>query len=191
MQKLVTDRLSLRDVKSKDIFGYTELFSDKDTMKQFGGPPIQNDLGVANIIEQKRREEEKGISFFWTITLSDEREFIGFIRLMSYSSIYFDLSFEAMGDLRNHPELLNYIDKKGWEVDYALLKEYRNNGIMTEALAAVLDYCDENDMSPVYAKVNSLENKSTISVLNKSNFSELLPQASHEGALGMIYKWGN
>lgn len=190
MQKIVTDRLTLREIKSNDIFGYSELFSDRETMKLFGGPPVTNDLEIKNVIEQKRREEDEGISLFWTITLSDEREFIGFIRLMSYNSIYFDLSFESMGVMKNSPDLLKYIDKKnGWEIDYALLKDYRNKGIMTETIFAIHDFCRENNISPIYAKVNSLENKSTVSVLLKTGFKEHLPQANHEGKLGMIYKW--
>lgn len=191
MVKIVTERLTLREIKSKDIFGYSELYSDEDTMRQFGGPPITDDLRIANLIEQKRKEEAAGISLFWTITISDEKEFIGFIRLMSYNSVYFDLSFEAMGDLRNDREFLSQIDKNGWEVDYALMKDYRNQGIMTEALEGVLEYCLAENFKPIYAKVNSLENKATIAVLEKLAFSELLPQISNEGQMGMIYVWDN
>ncbi len=187
MEKFVTERLTLREMKSKDIFGYSTLFSDKDTMRQFGGAPITDDLRIANVIDQKRKEEAAGISLFWTITISDEKDFIGFIRLMSYNSEYFDLSFEAMGDLRNDREFLSQVDKNGWEVDYALLKEFRNQGIMTEALGEVLKYCQEKHLKPIYAKVNSLENRATTSVLEKLAFSELLPQISNEGQMGMIY----
>lgn len=190
MHKIVTDRLTLREIKSKDIFGYSELFADKETMELFGGPAITNDLEIADIIQQKRKEFENGVSIFWTITETEEREFIGFIRLMSYNSYYFDASFESMVVLRNSPELLRYIDRKnGWELDYALLKDYRNKGFMTEAISAVQDYCRDNSINIVYAKVNSIENKATIAVLVKNGFAEHLPQANHKGGLGMIYKW--
>ncbi len=190
MEKINTGRLTLREIKSKDIFGYTELFSDRETMKLFGGPPVSSDLEIKDVIHQKRQEENEGISFFWTITFSEEREFIGFIRLMSYKSVYFDLSFDAMGKLKDSPEFLKLIDRKnGWEIDYALLKDYRNKGIMTESISAIQDFCSKNQISPVYAKVNSIENKSTISVLLKTGFSEHIPQANQEGKLGMIYKW--
>lgn len=111
---------------------------------------------------------------------------------MSYDSYYFDASFSSMGELRNSPELLNYIDKEnGWEIDYALLKEFRNKGFMTEALSAVLDYCKTNSILVIYAKVNSMENKATTAVLLKNDFVEHLPQANQKGGLGMIYKWEN
>ena len=190
MQNIITNRLTLRAIKSKDIFSYSELFSDKETMKLIGGLPLTNDLDIKNVIYQIKKEEDEGISIFWTITLSNEKEFIGFVRLMNYNSIYYDLSFDIMGDLKNSPLLLKYIDRKnGWEIDYALLKDHRNQGIMTEALSAVQNFCIENKLSPIYAKVNNIENKATISVLLKTNFFELIPQTSNEGGLGMIYKW--
>jgi len=190
MQKIITERLTLREIKSKDIFGYSELFADKETMELFGGAPVTNDLELRNVVESKRKEYESKISIFWTITLTTEKEFIGFIRLMSYNSYYFDLSFEAMGELRNSSELLEYIDKvNGWEMDYALLKVYRGQGIMTETIANVLEFCNQNSISAIYAKVNSLTNKATVSVLLKNGLKELLPQLNQDGEMGMIYKW--
>lgn len=192
MDKIVTPRLILREIKSKDIFGYSELLSDEATMKLFGGAPVRSDLEIKNVIENKRKEYEEGISIFWVITLIEEKEFIGFIRLMNYNSSYFDASFAAMGELKNSTELLSYIDKtNGWEIDYALFKEYRGHGIMTESIRHVLNHCIDNDIAPVYAKVNSLTNKATVAVLLKNDFGELLPQKNSHGNLGMIYKWPN
>lgn len=192
MYKIVTDHLTLREIKAKDVFGYSELFTDKETMDLFGGPAVTNDLEIADVIQNKRKEFESGVSIFWTITETEEREFIGFVRLMSYKSYYFDASFESMGELRNSPELLNYIDREnGWELDYALLKDFRNKGFMSEAISAVLDYCKANSINMIYAKVNSLVNKATTAVLLKNDFIEHLPQANRKGGLGMIYKWEN
>lgn len=187
--KLKTDRLTLREIKSKDIFAYKDLFSDKETMDLFGGPPISNDLEIKDVIETKRKECDIGISFFWVITLTDEKEFIGFIRLMSYNSAYFDASFLAMGEARNSPEFLQKIDKNGWEIEYALLKNYRGKGIMNEALKKVLSFCVENKITPIYAKVNSVSNAATVQLLKKCGFSDHLPQVNHKGGLGMIYQW--
>jgi ribosomal-protein-alanine N-acetyltransferase len=187
--KLSTVRLTLREIKSKDIFAHTELFSDKETMKLLGGTVIENDLEIKGVIEDKRREFENGTAIFWVITLTEEKEFIGFIRLMSYASYYFDASFSAMGEMKNSPEFLQYIDKNGWEIDYALLKYYREKGIMTEAINAVLEYCYANSISPLYAKVNSLTNSATVTLLKKIGFTDHLPVANHDGELGMIYRW--
>ena len=190
MENINTDRLTLREIKSKDIFGYTELVSDRETMKLFGGSPVLSDVEIKDVIHQKRHEENEGISFFWTITLSEEREFIGFIRLMSYKSFYFDLNFGAWGKWIYSPGFLKLFDREnGWEIEFALLKDYRNQGIMTESISAIQDFCRKNRISPVYARVNSIENKSTISVLLKTGFFEHMPKENQEGKLGMIYMW--
>ena len=41
--KLKTERLILRGIKSNDIFGYSEILTDKETMKLFGGPTLGSD----------------------------------------------------------------------------------------------------------------------------------------------------
>jgi RimJ/RimL family protein N-acetyltransferase len=191
MQKVITKNLTLREIKARDVFGYSELFADIETMDLFGGPTF-NTSEISDVIATKRKEYENGTALFWTITETEKREFIGFVRLMSYNSYYFDKSFSSMGELRNSPELLNYIDKgNGWEIDYALLKEFRNKGVMSEAMSAVLDYCTTNSIRVIYAKVNSVENKPTTAVLLKNDFVAHLPLANQNGGLGMIYKWGN
>jgi RimJ/RimL family protein N-acetyltransferase len=187
--KIVTERLTLREIKSKDIFAHTELFSDRETMELFGGAPLTNDLEIKDVIETNRKGFELGISMFWVVTLSEEKEFIGFIRLLSYNSNYFDVSYASMGEARNTSEFLQKIDKNGWEIDYALLKDYRRNGIMTEALIAILDFCSETNISLLYAKVNSISNVATVRLLQNFGFVEHIPQLNHNGELGMIYKW--
>jgi RimJ/RimL family protein N-acetyltransferase len=192
MKKLTTDGLTLREIKAKDVFGYTELFSDSETMDLFGGPTVKSDIEISNLISIKRQEFENNAALFWTITETEEKEFIGFIRLMNYQSYYFDESYSSMGEERNNPEFLQYIDRQnGWELDYALLPNYRQKGFMTEVIKAVLKYCGESGINTVYAKVNSNTNKPTIAVLLKNGFEEHLPQANHKGGMGMIYSWEN
>jgi RimJ/RimL family protein N-acetyltransferase len=189
MQKIYTERLILREIKSKDIFRYSELFSDREIMKQYGGRPIDNVGEIADLVNSKRKEYENGDSLFWSITENQTREFIGFVRLVNYQSKYFELSYKPMGDLKFSEEFNSYIERDGgWELDYALLKEYRNNGIMTEALKSVLDLYFNTEIITIYAKVNSLQNKGSIAVLAKFGFTELLPLVSMTGELGMIYK---
>ena len=69
--------------------------------------------------------------FFSSSTELEEREFIGFIRLMNYESNYFDLSYQSMGSYKDSYEFSKFIQRNGWEMDYALLPEYRGRGIMT------------------------------------------------------------
>ncbi len=174
--KLSSETLVLREIKSNDIFGYYQILSDAATMQQFGGPVLDNDLDRKDTVMRMKIEREQNKSFFWTITLREEKEFIGFVRLFSYNSEYYDLSFSAMGDYRYDNEFLKEVDREnGWELDYALLPEYRNRGIMTEAVSLVLNFCSEVSLSPVYAKINSLKNQASEKVLVLNSFKRLMP----------------
>ena len=189
VEKITSDNLILREIKSKDIFAYSELFSDTDTMALFGGAPVNNVLDLKNVISSKQNEARLNQALFWSITEVEEREFVGFIRLMNYESFYFDSSYEVMGSLKDSPEFSKYIERKGWEMDYALLSDYRGKGIMSESINLVLKLCAERGLKPIYAKVNSNSNKSTIRVLIKNGFQEHLPLQNKDGELGMIYKF--
>mgnify|MGYP000875839842 FL=1 len=176
MLKLTSENLILREMKSNDIFGYYQILSDAITMQQFGGPVLENDLDRKDTVIRMKIEREQNKSFFWTITLREEREFIGFVRLFSYASEYYDLSFSAMGDYRNDTDFLKEVNRKnGWEIDYALLKEYRNKGIMTEAVRMVLKFTSDCNLSPIYAKINSLKNQASEKVLISNSFKRLMP----------------
>jgi RimJ/RimL family protein N-acetyltransferase len=201
--KLSTERLVLREIKGNDLFGYYEILSDPQTMKLFGGPTLLNDLENKDFVQRMKLEREKGISYFWSITLKEEKEFVGFVRLMSYNSGYYDASFSAIGEHRFDNEFLKYFDKEhGWEIDYALIKSQRNKGIMREAVGAVLEFCEVENLFPIYAKVNSMTNTATVKVLKHYNFQDHLPQVDpkllekydaktivENNEIGMIFKW--
>ncbi len=203
--KLLTERLILREIKGNDIFRYSETLSDHETMKLFGGSLLTNDLDNKDFVQRMKVERDKGISYFWTITLKEEKEFIGFVRLMSYSSDYYDNSFSSIGEHRFDSEFLKYFDRtNGWEIDYALIKSERNKGIMREAVGAVLEFCKTENLSPIYAKVNSMSNTATVKVLRHYKFADHLPQIDpkllekydtktivEKNLMGMTFKWTN
>ena len=203
--KLLTERLILREIKGNDLFGYSEILSDPETMKLFGGPLLTNDLDKKDFVLRMKVERVKAISYFWTITLKEEKEFVGFVRLVSYSSDYYDASFSSIGEYRFDSEFLKYFDRaNGWEIDYALMKSERNKGIMREAIGAVLEFCKTENLSPIYAKVNSMSNTATVKVLRHHKFADHLPQIDskllemydteiilEKNLMGMIFKWTN
>lgn len=201
--KLITERLILREIKGNDLFGYYEILSDSETMNLFGGSILTNDLDKIDFVQRMRSEREQGIVYFWTITIKEEKEFIGFIRLMSYNSGYYDASFSLMGEFRFDKEFLKDFDRiNGWEIDYALVSNQRNKKIMREAIGAVLEFCVAKNLSPIYAKVNSMSNSATVKVLRYHNFKEHSLQGAPElfemydaksliekNEIGMIFKW--
>ena len=164
---------------------------------------ITNDLDNKDFVHRMKMQREEGICYFWTITLKEEREFIGFVRLMSYNSSYYNASFSAIGAHMFDNEFLKYFDRtNGWEIDYALLENHRNKGVMREALGAVLEFCRLVNISPVYAKVNSMRNTATVNVLKHHGFQDYLPQIDNKllekydaqtvidtEQFGMIYRW--
>lgn len=203
--KLLTERLILREIKGNDIFGYSEIFSDPETMKLFGGSLLTNDLDIKDFVHRMKVERNQGISYFWTITLIEEREFVGFVRLMNYDSYYYDASFSSIGEHRFDSEFLKYFDiANGWEMDYALIKSERSKGIMREAVGAVIEFCKTENLSPIYAKVNSMSNTATVNVLKHHKFADHLPQIDpkvldkydtktivEKNLMGMIFKLTN
>ena len=201
--KLLSERLILREMKGNDIFGYFEIRSDPETMKLFDGPILTNDLINKDFVQQMKTEREHNISYFWSIVLKEEKEFIGFVHLMSYKSNYYDASFSAIGEYIYDSEFLKYFDREnGWEINYAILKSQRNKGIMKEAVGAILEFCQLENISPVYAKVNHMTNIATVKVLKYHNFQDHLPQIDQKllekydaetivknKEFGMIFKW--
>lgn len=201
--KLTTNRCILREIKGNDLFGYYEILSDPDTMSLLGGPALTNDLVNINFVDRMKVERENGICFFWTITLKEEREFIGYTKLMSYNSGYYDASFSANGEHKFDFEFQKYFDRaSGWEIEYALIKSQRNKGIMREAVGAVLEFCASSNIFPIYAKVYSMKNIATVKVLKHHNFQKHLPQIDEKlrekydletivknKEFGMIFKW--
>ena len=182
--------MTLREIKIKDIFGYSELFSDRETMRLFSGRELTNDLDIKNIVISTREDNNNGDLISWTVTETPMNEFIGFIRLMSYNSHHFEKSYGAIEGLAKWDKFIGSIDRRnGWELDYAILNNYRNKGFMSEALSAILLFCDTNGIKPLYAKVNGAENKATISVLLKNGFSKHSQQLTGEGDSKMLYTW--
>lgn len=201
--KFTTCRLILREIKGNDLFGYYEIRSDKETMQLMDGPLFTSDIEARDFVEQMRYERENGISYFWTIISKEVKEFIGFVRLMSYKSNYYEASFGALGEQIYDSEFIEHFDREnGWEINYALLKDQRNKGIMKEAIGAILEFCRIENINPVYAKVNHITNIPTVKVLKYHNFQEYLPQFDQKllekydiktimekNEYGMIYIW--
>jgi RimJ/RimL family protein N-acetyltransferase len=201
--KLSTEKLILREIKINDLFGIYEIMSDDETMKLFGGPVLTNDLEIKDFIQIVKSEREDGISYFWSIILREEKEFVGFIRLKSYNSKYYDSAFSSIGTHRFDNEFVKYFDRtNGWEIDYALTKSQRNKGIMREAVGAVLEFCTSENISPLYARVNSIKNSATVKILRYHGFEDHLPQVDpillktygakkiiKKNEMGMIFKW--
>lgn len=145
---LTTERLSLRQIQPGDIEALFAIMSDAEVMQYYGRPPLQS-IEEARLVFakiQQRYKQRTGLR--WGITLRGEDRLIG-----SCTANRFDPD-------NNHAEV-------GYELDRA----FWGQGIMTEAMSAVLTYCfTELDLHRVEANIDIVNERSK-SLLLKLGFS--------------------
>lgn len=115
--KLITERLILREITSKDSAAILFLRSD-ETVNKFIERPEENKTktieDALNFIEKVNVATKKNTSITWGITVKDSPEIIGSICLWNFSE-----------------------DKKTAEVGYDLSPKLHGKGVMREALHCV------------------------------------------------------
>jgi ribosomal-protein-alanine N-acetyltransferase len=144
---LETDRLILRRITTDDAGAVFRLRSNPDTMKYVPRPlAVTTDDALAHIatIEEKIGSNT-GIN--WAITLKGNPEFIGIIG-------NFRIEFE------------NYRA----EIGYMLLPEFNGKGIISEAIARVVQYGFEEMRLHSIEAVIDPDNIASARVLEKNNF---------------------
>jgi ribosomal-protein-alanine N-acetyltransferase len=115
--KLETDRLVLKEINESYVEDILRIRSN-EVINQFvqRNFPKNNYDALQFILTIKERTKNKE-TFYWGISLKDQPNLIGTICLWKFTE-----------------------DRKQAEVGYELLPEYHRKGIMSEALAAVVDF---------------------------------------------------
>lgn len=114
---LTTDRLILRQATPKDTNIIFFLRSNSEVMKYINRPRITEKQEAIDFLEKITKEIEANESLFWAITTDGKPGMIGAISLWNFSD-----------------DLLTA------EVGYSLHPDFQNQGIMNEALGAVLKF---------------------------------------------------
>lgn len=114
---LTTSRLQLRPIQPGDAEVLFALFSDEETMQFYGHEPHRSVDETRHSIEQTQARYTRREAIRWGITLKDEDQVIG-----SCSLHHFDPGFHRA------------------ETGYELHRVYWGQGIMTEAMSAILTY---------------------------------------------------
>ncbi len=114
---LETERLVLRAPRRADARALLDAWRDADTMRYFGAEPLARIRDALDQIRDFTEETAAGDGIRWTLTERGQDEYIGDIG-------YFD-------HVPEHSRA---------EVGFILARPYWRRGLMTEALAAVLDY---------------------------------------------------
>lgn len=145
--KLETERLLLKETNESYVEDILRIRSN-EVINQFvrRNSPKNNYDALQFILTIKERTKNNQ-TFYWGISLKDQPNLIGTICLWNFSE-----------------------DRKIAEVGYELLPDYHRKGIMSEALAAVLDFgFNDLHLQEILAITNKF-NENSKGLLLKHNF---------------------
>lgn len=145
--KLQTDRLWLKDIDESHVGDILKIRSN-EVINQFvqRNSPKNNYDALQFILTIKERTKDNQ-TFYWGISLKDQPNLIGTICLWNFSE-----------------------DRTVAEVGYELLPDYHRQGIMSEALKAVLDFAfNDLHLHEILAMTHKL-NENSKGLLLKSDF---------------------
>lgn len=141
--KLETERLLLKEINEGHVEDILRIRSNEIINKYvYRNPPKNNYDALEFILTIKKRTADNQ-TFYWGISLKDQQNLIGTICLWNFSE-----------------------DRKIAKVGYELLPEYHRQGIMSEALSAVLDFSfNELQLQEIVAMTHKLNENSKLLLL--------------------------
>lgn len=144
---LTTERLTLRQLSIDDQQDIFALRSDPQINKFLDRQPCRTDEDAINFINKVNDNIEKSDTYYWAITLTNTKTFIGTICLFDFSS-----------------------ENNSCEIGYELVTKFQGQGIMKEAAQAVIDYVFQTLKFKKILAVTHYENQNSTNLLLKLNF---------------------
>jgi ribosomal-protein-alanine N-acetyltransferase len=150
-QPITTPRLQLRALTMADAPAIFRLQSDIEVQRYLSREKMKSPLESRNFIKKIKEGIHQGRWLFWGIVLQDTpEELIGTVCLWQFTE-----------------------GRQRAELGYDLLPTFQQQGIMTETVAAVLNFAQTNKLlTEVQALVRS-DNRASLRLLKKLNFSYL------------------
>lgn len=146
-KNLETERLLLRRVSKDDLNEILGLRGNPETMKFIPRPLVKTEEDALNHFKMIDEKIEKNEGINWAITVRGNPKLIGII-----------------GHYRIQPE------NHRCEIGYMILPQYKGQGIVTEAIKAVLEYGFEDmNMHSIEAVIDP-DNIASERVLQKNGF---------------------
>lgn len=145
--KLETQRLQLKGINESHVEDILKIRSNETINRFVQRNSPKNNYEALQFILTVKENAVKGQSFYWGISLKDRPGLIGTICLRNFSE-----------------------DRKVAEVGYELLPEYHRKGIMSEALAAVVDFAFHELHLAEMLAVTHQDNESSKQLLLKHHF---------------------
>ncbi|MEP6847184.1 MAG: GNAT family N-acetyltransferase [Panacibacter sp.] len=161
---LSTERLLLRPLQSKDAEAIFILRSDENINKYLDRPKAKTIADAQQFIQKITDGIAHNESFFWALTIKADDLLAGTICLWNI-------------DVANNNA----------EIGYELLPEYQGKGLMQEAIQKVIAFgFDEIQLQSIEACVHK-ENKASVKLLEKNNFSINAKKENDSAGDMMIY----
>lgn len=142
---LTTERLTLRRLSINDKDDILALRSDVEINKYLGRQLSKTTEDALNFINKVNDNIEKNIAFYWTITLTNTKTVVGTICLFDFS-------------------------ENSCEIGYELMNQFQRQGIMKEAVQAVIDYTFQTLKVKKILAFTHYENQNSTKLLTKFNF---------------------
>ena len=144
---LTTERLTLRQLSMDDQQNIFALRSDTEINKYLERAPSKTIEDAINFIKNIDSNIKNNNSIYWVISLTKTNTFIGTICL-------FDLSNE----------------KNSCEIGYELMTKFQGQGIMQEAIEAVINYAFQTLQFQKIVAFTHKKNQRSTKLLTKFNF---------------------
>jgi len=133
--KLETERLQLKEINESHVEDILRIRSNEVINQFVQRNSPKNNYDALQFILTIKEKTKNSETFYWGISLKDQPNLIGTICLWKFTE-----------------------DRKQAEVGYELLPEYHRKGMMSEALAAVVDF-----------GFNTLQLQEIVAMTNKFN----------------------
>jgi ribosomal-protein-alanine N-acetyltransferase len=155
---LHTERLTLRQVDLNDEQEIFALRSDEDTNRYIDRDPAKTIDDARNFITRVNENIRKNEAMYWAVAITDSNTFAGTICLFSFSD-----------------------DHHKCEIGYELLKDFRGQGIMQEAVQRVIDYAFQTIGLQTLEAFSHKENQGSLKLLQKLNFKRSIEPDRESG----------
>ena len=142
-----TKDFHLRPSTITDVEAMFSMLSDKESMQYWSDPPISSMEEAVEVLMKDLDSDARGNSMCWAVTQKDQDEMIGKVILFQYSK-----------------------ENQRAEIGYLLERKYWRQGVMQQALGAVIKFAFNTlDLHRIEADVDS-ENIPSIGLLEKLGF---------------------
>ncbi|GAU78508.1 GNAT family N-acetyltransferase [Fusibacter sp. 3D3] len=147
---LLTSRLRLRAIETKDAPSIFEMRSNLENMKFVKMSPYENTERALKFIKNVESDMDHGKVFYWVLELEGSLDVIGTICLWSFSK-----------------------DRKNAEIGYELLSTMQGQGYADEALKAVIKFAKNELMLKQIDAVSHEDHSASLKLLTNNNFTLL------------------